>query len=137
MGAAQRRLLRVEFTRVGQAALSDARSRAGAWSSRIPSAITGRPILDMGRGRVGYELRVDVSERVPHARVYEGISQQGSVHHFRHPVYADPDLPRNYWTWRSQPTRPYLWPAVVGRRDQIATAAANAYEDAARECGFR
>ena len=57
MSAAQRRLLKAEFMRVGQAAVSDARSRAGAWSSRIPSMITGKPIVDMTRGRVGFEVR--------------------------------------------------------------------------------
>ena len=137
MSNVQRRRLRVEFARVGQAALSDARSRAGAWSSRIPSAISGKPLMDMTRGRVGYTLRVDVSERAPHARAYEGISQQGSLSYFRHPVYGDPDLSRSEWTWRSQRTRPYLWPAVRGRAADLRRGVEKAVDDAARECGFR
>lgn len=131
MTVAQRRGLRTALTRIGQAALSDARSRAGAWSSRIPSAITGKPTIDMGRGRVGYELRVDVSEEVPHGRVFEGISQQGSTTYFRHPVFGNTE------NWVSQPTRPYLWPAVRGRADDIYRAAGQAVEDAARDAGFR
>lgn len=137
MSTAQRRRLRDEFTRVGQSALSDARSRAGAWSSRIPSAISGKPMINMTSGRVGYTLRVEVSERVPHGRVYEGISQQGSRTKFRRPVFANPDLPRKEWTWRDQDTRPYLWPAVSGRAADLRRGVEKAVEDAAREAGFR
>jgi hypothetical protein len=130
MSTAQRRKLGAEFTRVGQAALSDARSRAGAWSSRIPSAITGRPVVDMTRGRVGYELRADVSEAVPHARVFEGISQQGSSAYFRHPVFGTD-------RWVSQRTRPFMWPAVRGRAADLRRGVEKAVDDAAREAGFR
>jgi hypothetical protein len=45
MGPVQRRRLKTEFTRIGQSALSDARSRAGAWSSRIPAAISSRSVI--------------------------------------------------------------------------------------------
>lgn len=135
MGPVQRRRLQTEFTRIGQSMLSDARSRAGAWSSRIPSAISVRPIASAVTARVGVELRV--SKSVPHARAYEGISQQGSISHFRHPVYADPDKTRNEWTWRDQPTRPYAWPAVRGREPAARRAVGDAFEAAARECGFR
>ena len=131
MSAAQRRLLKAEFQRVGQSALSDARSRAGSWSSRIPSAISGKPTMDMTRGRVGFELRAGVSERVPHARVFEGISQQGSSSYFRHPVYG------NRENWVSQKTRPYLWPAVRGRAADLRRGVEQAVESAARDAGFR
>lgn len=130
MGPAQRRRLRVEFTRIGQSTLSDAKSRAGAWSSRIPSAITATPITDMGRGQVGVVFRV--SRSVPHARPYEGISQQGSVSYFRHPVYGHTER-----KWARQNTRPYLWPAVRGRANDARRAVEQTFEDAARECGFR
>jgi hypothetical protein len=129
MGPAQRRRLRAEFTRIGQSTLSDAKSRAGAWSSRIPSAITATPITDTGRGQVGVVFRV--SRSVPHARPYEGISQQGSLSYFRHPVYGNTEK------WVSQSTRPYLWPAVSGRANDARRAVEKAFEDAARECGFR
>lgn len=129
MEPATKRQLRSRFDQIGQSALSDARSRAGAWSSRIPSAISTRPFTDATRGRVGVELRV--SKSVPHARPYEGISQQGSTSYFRHPVYGNRDR------WVTQQTRPYAWPAVRGRAPDAERAVAQAYEDAARECGFR
>lgn len=132
MTAAQRRGLRQEFTRVGQAALSDARSRAGAWSSRIPSVITGKPMMSPTTGRVGYELRVGVSEAVPHGRMYEGISQQGSSTYFRHPVFG-----RMEGKWERQDTRPYLWPAVRGRAADLRRGVEQAVEKAARDAGFR
>jgi hypothetical protein len=129
MGNVQRRRIREQAARVGQGALSDARSRAGAWSRRIPSAITMRGFTDVTRGRVGVELRA--SKDVPHARPYEGISQQGSTSYFRHPVFGHTDR------WVSQKTRPYLWPAVSGRAPAMRAAMEQATEDAARECGFR
>jgi hypothetical protein len=129
MGTEQRKRLRSSLMQVGQAAHSDARSRAGAWSKRIPSAITLKPYMHQAQGRVGVELRV--SRRVPHARAYEGISQQGSLVHFRHPVYG------NREAWVSQQTRPYLWPAVQGRRNEIYRAVDKLVQDAARESGFR
>lgn len=131
MGNVQRRMLAANIARVGQSALSDARSRAGGFSRRIPSAITGKPIVDATRGRVGYELRVDVSEAVPHGRVFEGISQQGSSGYFRHPVFGNTER------WVSQPTRPFLWPAARGRTADMRSGVEQAAEDAARACGFR
>lgn len=128
--AAHRRRMRREFTRIGQSAVSDARSRAGSWSSRIPSAISFRPVVDAGRGRIGGELRV--SRQVPHARTYEGISQQGSSSYFRHPVFGHTDRP-----WVRQDTRPYAWPAARGRAGDMRRAMEQTFEDAARECGFR
>lgn len=129
MGPKLRKRLRADFTRLGQPMVSDARSRAGAWSRRIPSAISSRAITDTGRGRVGVEIRA--SRKVPHARPYEGISQQGSASYFRHPVFGHTDR------WVTQKTRPYLWPAVRGRAPQAQRAAQDAVEAAARECGFR
>lgn len=139
MGSVQRKKIRREAERIGQSALSDAKSRAGAWSTRIPSAISMRGYTDMTRGRVGVELRVDVTNRAPHARVYEGISQQGSIHYFRHPVFADANKPRDEWTWtqKNSHTRPYLWPAVRGRQNAMRTAVQQVVDEAARECGFR
>lgn len=126
MGPAQRRRLRTEFDRIGQAALSDARSRAGAWSRRIPSAISTRPITDTTRGRVGVELRVS-KDKAPHARAFEGLGQGGS---FRHPVFG-----RDKWV--TQATRPFVWPAARGRAADAQRAVQQTFEDAARECGFR
>jgi len=130
MAPKQRRRLKSEFTRIGQAMQSDARSRAGAWSTRIPSAISTRPIVDVTRGRVGVELRV--SKSVPHARAYEGISQQGSTAHFRHPVFGHRER-----KWADQKTRPYAWPAVRGRAPEAYRAVEQTVDAVARECGFR
>lgn len=127
IGPKQRRKLQANIGRIGQSALSDARSRAGAWSSRIPGAIEGKPVTDMTRGSVGYMIRVRLSA-APHGRAFEGLGQGGS---FRHPVFGNRDV------WVSQPTRPFVWPAVSGRRSQIQSACLSAFEDAARECGFR
>jgi hypothetical protein len=130
MAPKQRKRMARDFLRISQAAASDARSRAGAWSSRIPSAISNRALVDMGRGRVGAEVRV--SKRVPHARAYEGITQQGSSSHFRHPVYGHIDR-----KWADQKTRPYVWPAVRGRENDMRRAVEQTVEAVARECGFR
>lgn len=129
MGPKQRKRLRKEFLRISQSAASDAKSRAGAWSRRIPSAISNRAQTDTGRGRVGAEVRV--SARVPHARPYEGISQQGATTYFRHPVFGNTE------NWVSQQTRPYLWPAVKGREADMRRAVEKTVDDVARECGFR
>lgn len=131
MGSRQRAGIRREAERIGQAALSDAKSRAGAWSTRIPSAITMLGYTNTTLGRAGVELRVAVTEQAPHARAYEGISQQGSIHHFRHPVFGNREV------WVSQTTRPYLWPAVRGRQNAMRSAMEQVVEQAARECGFR
>lgn len=128
MSTVQRRLIRQAAEQIGQSALSDAKSRA-SWSRRIPSAISMRGFTDTTRGRVGVELRV--SKSVPYARAYEGISQQGSSGYFRHPVFG------NRQVWVSQQTRPYLWPAVSGRRNQMLQAIEQVVEQAAREAGFR
>ena len=93
--------------------------------------ITGRPLMSAATGRVGFEVRVGVSEAVPHGRVFEGISQQGSSSYFRHPVYGNTE------TWVSQRTRPFLWPAVRGREADLRRGIEQAVDNAAREAGFR
>jgi hypothetical protein len=124
MGPAGRRRLAKAFRDAGQPLEADAKSRA-SWSSRIPAAIKVSPMTGAG-DRVGVQLRVSTAN-APHARPYEGMGQGGS---FRHPVFG-----RDRWV--SQATRPYAWPAVKAAGDRIQPAIAAAYEDAARECGFR
>lgn len=126
MGPVQRRLLQAAFTRIGQSALSDARSRAGAWSSRIPAAISTRAITDTTRGRIGVELRVSKTQ-APHARAFEGLGRNDT---FRHPVFG-----RSRWV--DQKTRPFMVPAAQGRAADARRAVEETYEAAARECGFR
>lgn len=125
MGPAQRRALRHRFSTLAAPVLADARRRAG-WSTRIPGAISVRPLTDMTRGRVGIALRVSLAE-APHGRAFEGLGQGGQ---FRHPVFG-----RDVWV--SQPTRPYAFPAVRANEGRAAAACAAAADDAARECGFR
>lgn len=124
MGPAGRRRLRNAFVAAGGPLEADARSRA-SWSSRIPAAISVRPLMSDTRGMVGVQLRVSAAN-APHARPYEGMGQGG---HFRHPVYG-----RDVWV--SQATRPYAFPAVKATADKILPAIGDAYEAAARECGF-
>jgi hypothetical protein len=125
MGPAGRRRLKKAFTDAGAPLQADARSRA-SWSSRIPGAISVRPLMSDVRGMVGVQLRVSAAN-APHARPYEGMGQGGT---FRHPVYG-------HDVWVPQATRPYAFPAVKATADKILPAIGDAYEAAARECGFR
>ena len=125
MGPAGRRRLKKAFEEAGRPLEADARSRA-SWSSRIPGAISVRPLMSDVRGMVGVQLRVSSAD-APHARPYEGMGQGGS---FRHPVYGNREV------WVSQQTRPYAFPAVKATADKILPAIGDAYEAAARECGF-
>jgi hypothetical protein len=128
MEAAGRRRLKAEFTRLGQPVLAAARRNA-SWSSRIPGALSVRGIANQNSARIGIELRVSVS-KAPHARAFEGISQQGSDAYFRHPVYG-------HDRWVSQKTRPYMVKAVVQHGDDARRAVLDAYESAAKDAGFR
>lgn len=129
MGPAGRRSLGRRFKGLSGPLLADARSRA-SWSTRIPGAISVRPIADANRGRVGLQLRIS-AKKAPHGRPYEGINSQGNEGYFRHPLFGDTD------SWHTQKTRPYAWPAVVAKGEAARTAVLEAYEDAARDAGFR
>lgn len=130
MSVRQRRQMQAQIARVGQAALSDARSRAGMWSSRIPNAISGRPRASSATGVVGYTLYVNVRKAAPHGRAFEGITRDGPSE-FDHPVFGSATR------WATQKTRPFLWPAVRGRAPEMLRGIEKAIEDAAREAGFR
>lgn len=124
MPAATKRRMRKTFSDAAQPMLSDAKQRA-SWSSRIPGAISVQ--VTSTDVRLGVVLRISAAA-APHARPYEGMGTGGS---FRHPVYG------NRENWVSQATRPYAWPAVKAASDKVIPAIGDAYEDAARECGFR
>ncbi|MCU1617192.1 MAG: hypothetical protein JWO98_4732 [Frankiales bacterium] len=124
MPAATRRQLRRTFQAAGQPMLADAQSRAG-WSTRIPGAI--RVSTTVSADRMSVQLRVS-SASAPHARPYEGLGGGGF---FRHPVYG------RRTAWVSQATRPYALPAVKAASDKLVPELTDAYEAAARECGFR
>lgn len=86
--------------------VTDARRNA-AWSKRIPGAIRSK--TRFGARTAGAFINVS-SATAPHARPFEGIQQRGDGT-FRHPVFG-----RDVWV--SEPTRPFLLPAVRGRRDE-------------------
>lgn len=113
-----RRELRTGFREVGRGA-ADAAKADASWSSRIPKAISVRPLT--GARTAGVYLRVN-SARAPHARPYEGIGGQAT---FRHPVFG-----RNRWV--AEATRPYLTPAVQHARPDAEKAAKDAVLAAAR-----
>lgn len=143
MGPAGRRALSKRLKKLGQPMLADARRRA-SWSTRIPGAITVRPVSNAAGARLGVALRVSAAQ-APHARPYEGLGSRsaagtayegwgmvgGGGEGFRHPVFGHQDR------WVPQSHRPFAWPAVnaaasSGREEIVA-----AYEDAARQHGFR
>jgi hypothetical protein len=128
LGTAGRRRLKARLQAVGQPVLAQARRNAG-WSTRIPSAISVRGIADESRVRFGLALHISAAT-APHARAYEGISQQGSTGYFRHPVYGNTDV------WVTQTSRPYAWPAVQANAETTRQACLAAYEEAARDAGF-
>lgn len=125
MGAATRKAVAKRMAGEAGPLLADARQRA-SWSTRIPGAISVRGIASENLGTAGVTLRVSAAI-APHARPYEGL---GGAAQFRHPVYG-------HDVWVSQATRPYAMPAVAARAEDARQAIVAAFEDAARECGFR
>ena len=125
MGPAGRRSLRKRMAELSGPLLADARDRA-SWSKRIPDAISVRPVLR--DNLVGVQLRVD-AKKVPHARPFEGLVRPRS---FKHPLFGDRDA-----DWITQATRPFAAPAVAAKAKDTKDAIHAAYEDAAREAGFR
>ena len=142
MGPTGRRALSRRLRALGGPMLADARSRA-SWSTRIPAAISIRPVSNAASGRIGVALRVS-SSQAPHARPYEGLGSGGSASTayegwamfgggggiFRHPVFG-----RNVWV--TQGTRPFAWPAVAAKASQGREEILAAYEEAARAHGWR
>jgi hypothetical protein len=125
MGPAGRRSLRKRMADLSGPLLADARGRA-SWSTRIPGAISVRPVLR--DNLIGVQLRVD-AKKAPHARPFEGLVRPRS---FKHPVFGDRDA-----DWVTQTTRPFAGPAVDAKARATKAAVLGAYEDAAREAGFR
>lgn len=123
LGPATRRNLGKRFREIGQPVLAEAQRRA-SWSTRIPAAM--RVSSELRDTAVGMRLRVSAAA-APHARSYEGL---GGGDTFRHPVFG-----RSWWVVAS--TRPFAVPAVRANEGRAAQACADAFTDAARECGFR
>lgn len=104
--------------------IPDAKSNA-SWSSRIPGAIKPQALAK------GIGVRV-ARKRAPHAAAFEGMQPRGMKAEFRHPVFGDREV------WVSQPTRPFLLPAIDANQQEAADAARDAVEAAAkRAAGFK
>lgn len=87
-----------------------AKARANAsWSTRIPKAI--RVSSTFAGKNAGVTIRVAL-RTAPHGRAYEDISGKSRGGTFRHPVFGNKDR------WVSQPTRPFIAPAVQSERDR-------------------
>lgn len=113
--------------KVGEVAARGARDRA-SWSTRIPAAIT---VGTQSRGpRAGVLLRVRRA-RAPHARAYEGLAKGGTRTGFRHPVFG------NRKRWVTQPTRPFLAPAVNAQRDRVNDELLSLLDLVAAQAGLR
>jgi hypothetical protein len=114
------RNLNTELKAAAEPIAADARRRA-SWSTRIPGAI--RVGVSRSRARPGATIRV-ATANAPHARPYEGFGKKS----FRRQVYGK--------AWVTQPTRPYLMPAVKAGRDGYRAAVEKAVRDAAAKHGF-
>lgn len=119
-----RKELRPAIRAAAQRVLVDARSRA-SWSSRIPAAT--RISVRFGRRNAGVSIVVSAA-RAPHGRPYEHGGVPGN---FRHPVYGN----RNNWV--TQRARPFLWPAAVAKREEVAREIDRAVEQVLRRTGWR
>lgn len=95
-----------------------------SWSSRIPRAI--RPSVTTR------QIAVRIAARAaPHGALFErGHSGRTQSDRWRHPVFGNRD------NWVSQPTRPFLRPAVHDNADQAIEAASDAVTAAAHKAGF-
>ncbi len=104
--------------------VSDAKANA-AWSTRIPGALS----VSVTASRVGVKAS---RRKAPHARAFEGVRRAGfgAVREFRHPVYGN----RNVWV--SQPTRPFLAPAIRENQAGFFDAAQESIVNAARTVGW-
>jgi hypothetical protein len=125
MSPAMRASLRSGFRLAGNLAARRAQSNA-SWSRRIPASIVVRPTT--GVRSAGVFLRTN-STRAPHARAYEGLGRRAN-RFFRHPVFGNRDV------WVTEPTRPFLAPAVRDTRDDANDAAIAAVNAAARAGRF-
>ena len=119
-----RRAIRPALKKVAEPVLAQARSNA-SWSKRIPGAI--RITTSFSQKRPGISIVVSRT-RAPHARPYEALGEPGS---FRHPVFGNRDA------WVSQKARPFLFPAVRAKADDLSEEAGRVVDEAARSAGFR
>lgn len=123
MPAELRLELRPKLRKGGDIVAAEAKANAGAWSSRIPGAISVSSNLSASRG--GVVVRVS-SKRAPHARPYEGLAKGGTRDSFRAPLFGDREH------WYSHATRPFLMPALRAKRDAVKDVIREAVRTATR-----
>jgi hypothetical protein len=122
---AVRKQLPKRLRRAGELVRTEARANA-SWSSRIPRAIGLRSVT---RGaQAGVLLRVNAA-KAPHGRAYEGMQRGSRKGSFRRPVYGK--------AWVTQPTRPYLVPALKSKREAVQEELVLVVDDVAALAGFR
>lgn len=119
--------LRTGIRVAGEIVATDARRRAGDFSTRIPGAIKVGVAAGSSRvGRSGVSIRVYVDKKkAPHGRPIEGIGGNST---FRHPT----DGPeRQHWV--NQPTKHYLAGATRAKKAETLIAARKAVRRALRQ----
>lgn len=112
-----RKDLRPKLRDAGRIVQREAQANA-SWSTRIPGAITVGSSLTSNGGAI---IRVSRT-KAPHARPYEGIAQRGDT--FRHPVFGNTDV------WVEEGTRPFLFPAVQSKKEEVMAKVAEAVKSA-------
>lgn len=128
--AATRKAVRPRLRAAGKLVVDAARSKA-SWSTRIPGTV--RMSTSFRENREGVTITAG-GKAAPHARPYEGFSGYAS---FRHPVFADRARKTSKgWTWVTQVTRPFLFPAARQTEEQTTAMVLSALDDAAHEIGF-
>jgi hypothetical protein len=116
--------LRPQLRVAGNLVADQVKANAATFSTRIPGAVSVSSRLT---ATGGVYVRVS-SKLAPHARPIEG---SGGNLSFRHPVFPVGD-DRGQWTWVSQPTHPFFFPAVKAKRPEAMALIANAVRSATR-----
>ena len=124
LGPAIRKDFNNEIKVHAQNIMSDAKANA-SWSSRIPGSLS----ISVTASRVGVKAN---RRKAPHARAMEGVRRAGfgTVREFRHPVYGNQNI------WVSQPTKPFLAPAIRANQAAFFESAHDSIITAARTVGW-
>lgn len=127
---ATRKAVRPRIRAAGGLVVNQAKINA-AWSTRIPSTVRMRTSFRAGREGVTI---IAGDKSTPHARPFEGFSGYAQ---FRHPVFADRARKTSKgWTWVTQTTRPFLFPAAEQTESETTAMVFAALDDAGKEIGF-
>jgi hypothetical protein len=102
--------------------IADEAKQFAVWSERIPGAITAR--VNTHGGEIVVSRR-----KAPHGSLYE-LGSKGNRGQIRHPVFG------NRENWVSQPTRPFIRPAINYNRAHFNTMATRIMLGAIRKAGL-